>query len=192
MQIKNRSLGWMFAIAAVCTCAAFAATVMFSPRPYVSEGILRIRTGEAGEDVADAIHAFVQQTERRSALINIITAENLYTHEREKKPIEDVLEQMQRSIAVTPLRTPAGLMAVRVAFEYPDPHIAQRVTDKLLSSLIDQSADSPTALRVLDPASLPIQTKLNVPLIAASFGALAGLVSLSLLLLLRRVTSRKS
>ncbi len=117
MHIKTWRYGWVFAVAAACACAAFAATVMLVPNPYISEGILRIRTTEARDDTADAVNTFVQRAESRSALTNIITAENLYTHERERKEFEEVLQQMQRSITVTPLRTPDGLLAIRVDFD---------------------------------------------------------------------------
>ena len=52
MHIKTWRYGWVFAVAAACACAAFAATVMLVPNPYISEGILRIRTTEARDDTA--------------------------------------------------------------------------------------------------------------------------------------------
>lgn len=187
MQIRNWSYGWTVAISAGFAGAVFAALLFMIPKTYVSRGVL---LADSSAPLAlDSIMNLSQHVESRMTLANIITSEKLYLRERSRMPFEDVIDLMRRNVKVQPLGLKGPQRGVVIDFDYRDPRAAQRVTDKLLASFVDQGNG---ALRALDPASLP-QTPVrpNVPLIATS-AIFLGLLTLGLLGFLRRRALRKA
>lgn len=173
MQIRNWRLGWAIAISAAVASAAFGAMLVVVPKTYVSQGTLLL-----GQGGLDSLQAAAQRVESRMVLASVITSEKLYLRERSRMPTEDVLDLMRRDVKVEPARQ-GSQSVIAVAFNYPDPQIAQRVTAKLLASFVDQG------LRALNPASLPLAPTRSVPRLAAVSGV-SGLVMLGLLSFLRR------
>ncbi len=105
-----------------------------------------------------ALASLAQSVEDRFSLARIITTYNLYPGERASLFGGDVVEQMKKHIRIEPL--PAGSKTVAgflIRFSYPNPFIAQKVTQELASQFLDASSDgdSGATLSVLDQASLP-------------------------------------
>ena len=185
MQIRTWGFGRMVAIAAVVGCAVFAAVFFLVPKPYRAEATLRLDSPQ-GLQKLDAVNKLAEQVESRRSLTGIITAEELYSSERKRQTLEDVIEKMRRDIRVSPVGGP--LIAIKVAFADPDPHVAQRVTQRLISSFMAENVREPSGvnLQVLEPAALPTAPVVKARIIAPTAGILSGIVALGALLLWRR------
>jgi uncharacterized protein involved in exopolysaccharide biosynthesis len=170
-----------FAIAGVLVATAFAVTIS---NRYVSTSIMRI--GDGGEaDLATQI----EKVESRSNLTQLINEEDLYKGERNRVPIEDVIQQMRQKdirIARLTLRTGGLAPAISISFSAADPAMAQRTTQRLTSQFIEAKVGT-----LLDPASLPIHaTSPKRPLIVG-VGLVAGLLAGLLFALFRRLRALK-
>ena len=187
MQIRNWNYGWMFAISAAVAATAFAAMLFAIPKTYVSKGVL-VWNGEWPPTQADldSLRDLVKRVESRPSLTKLVTSQNLYSRERSRMPLEDILELMRRSVRIEPAR-----QGIVVSFAYSDPGIARQVTDGLLASFLEPSQGSAASLRPLDPASRPLKPTRSVPNIAA-VSVFAGALVLGLLSLLRRRALRKA
>jgi hypothetical protein len=192
MQIRTWSYGWMFAISAALAIAAFAAMLVAIPKTYVSQGTLLFNGAVPFKQAdIDSLVEIAQQVESHGNLTGLITSQNLYSHQRSRMEFQDVIELMRRSVRIEPAAGQGSLKMIVVGFVYPDPGIAQRVTGRLLDSLIDQSKNSTTSLRALDPASLPLRPLRSIPSIAIA-ALFLGLLTLGLLSLFRRRALRKA
>ena len=107
---------------AVASLAAFILT----PTQFTAEAVLQ---GHKTEELQLA--AILPNVLARSSISNLILTHNLYEQERRREPLEDTIERMRRHIRVS--RTPDKLT---VAFRYPSPAHAQRVTNDLALRLI--------------------------------------------------------
>lgn len=94
----------------------------------------------------ERLDALTVQVTSRTLLEQLIDELGLYAKERERLPLEDVIEQMRRSIQVElerPRRGPRGPeppSAFHVRFTYTDPRVAAVVTQRLGSIFADQNA----------------------------------------------------
>jgi len=109
------------------------------PENYVSPTVT--------ERVEDRLRGLSQQVLSRTQLEKLITEFNLFPQERQKYPLEDVIELMQsKRILIEPLaaaqssRRDAQSEAFRVSFDYEDAAIAQKVVERLASFFIDTNA----------------------------------------------------
>jgi uncharacterized protein involved in exopolysaccharide biosynthesis/uncharacterized protein (DUF433 family) len=170
--------------------AVVAFGISFSiPKSYVSMAVLKLTPQQEGSTpgaAIDRINAMDQRILSRTVLTRIINNFGLYQKERSRMPIEDVIESMRKSIAVSPVvgvensgpRAPA--FAVR--FTYQDRFAAQRVTQDLVSRYIDEnlrqranSAAIPMTIELLDPASLPMNPVSPKRPLIATMGLALGL-----------------
>ncbi|MGE3844178.1 MAG: GumC family protein, partial [Vicinamibacterales bacterium] len=100
------------------------------------------------ERVEDRLNALAQQVLSRTQLETVILEFNLYPEERRTRPMEDVFEMMTADVQIAPLQGQgtstnarnAPVEAFRISFDYPDPKIAQTVTQKLAGFFIDRNA----------------------------------------------------
>ncbi|HPW19618.1 MAG TPA: GNVR domain-containing protein [Vicinamibacterales bacterium] len=108
------------------------------PETYVSATVT--------ERVEDRLRALAQQVLSRTQLEKLITDFSLFPREREKYPMEDVVELMTKRVLIQPLvagqvsRRDSQSEAFRVSFDYQDPVIAQKVVERLASFFIDTNA----------------------------------------------------
>ena len=108
------------------------------PESYVSATVT--------ERVEDRLRALAQQVLSRTQLEKLITEFNLFPEERQKRPLEDVIELMAKRVLIEPLATAqtsrreAQSEAFRVSFDYKDPVVAQKVVEKLASFFVDTNA----------------------------------------------------
>ena len=181
-------------LAAVALAGALLAGVFAfrTPDRYVSTAVVRITPAGQGDNdrqmALDRLVELQQEVLSRTSLAQIIQepALNLYPEDRQKMPLDDVVENM-RNKAIRIQLAPAqngGVPAFVISFEYPDKFKAQAVVRKLVNSFFTQNNlergnQAPPAaeiLKVLDPASLP-QRRLgpNRPMMVAA-GLLGGAV----------------
>lgn len=123
------------------------------PDTYVSTAVIRVVPPQVPErfvpsnvnaQVAERFNAMVASILSRSTLTNIITMHNLYPEARNKRPMEDIIEEMmKRDIGIVPTRSTgagnrANTVTFQVSFRYHDRVIAQRVTAELVTRFIDE------------------------------------------------------
>jgi len=98
-----------------------------------------------------------QQILSRGTLTNLIQTYNLYPSDRQRKPMEDIIEQMRTDIKVGGVRSltrqvgreVSTISAFEVSFSYSDRILAQRVTADLVTRYIDENIRARSSQSVL-------------------------------------------
>jgi len=205
---------WGFGRIAVVTMfagAVIAAVIAYRiPNEYESRVTLRVsaiqRTGQMqfmpeADPVTNqhlgevTVRRAIESVERFDSLSRIINNFDLYD-ERWSAPSAEVIERMKRAIVVLP--SPGHDPTFTLRFEYPNRYISQRVTQELVSRMIDANlrlamadADSgfSAQMRILDPPTLPQLPSGPSRLKITGEGLLAGLcggILLGLVVRMRR------
>lgn len=154
IDIIRRHKGWIagptFAALVLAVVGAFV-----WPDTYVSEAVVQVVPPQVPEryvspnvnsEMSHRIQLMAQDILSRPSLINIINSQDLYRRERQRRPLEDVIEKMKTDVKIFPVvslqiqqqRVPVS--AFRVAFSYSDRFRAQKVTQELVSRFIDENA----------------------------------------------------
>jgi len=154
IDIVRRHKGWIagptFAALVISVVGAFV-----WPDTYVSEAVVQVVPPQVPEryvppnvnsEMSHRIQLMAQDILSRPSLINIINSQDLYRRERQRRPLEDVIEQMKTDVKISPVvslqiqqqRMPVS--AFRLAFSYSDRYKAQKVTQELVSRFIDENA----------------------------------------------------
>ena len=109
----------------------------------------------------DRLGAVSQQVMSRTQLEQVIKDFNLYPKERERLPMEDVVDKMRLGIAPLELVRRGGSTspadAFHVRFRYPDAEISARVTQRLGTLFIDRNASDRGSLAEATNAFLETQ-----------------------------------
>jgi succinoglycan biosynthesis transport protein ExoP len=152
IDIARRHVSWiigpLYAGIAISTIIAF-----FLSNVYVSRAALRITPSQIPENLipatfnqqmSDRITAMWQDVTSRSSLSELIQRPSLdlYKAERNRKPLEDVIEEMKSrdiSLAILGLQSSAGKpnSAFTISYSYPDRFKAQAVVSALVTKLTD-------------------------------------------------------
>lgn len=164
MHITGRSFVAVTAVCGALGVAAAAAIAFHMPDSYVSSAVLRLGPG-LGSDRAAGLFRVQRRVLSRSTLARIIQTAGLYQEERQKQPLEDIVqEMMRRHIQIVLLRgNGAPADAIQIRFSDHDRAKAQAVTRELAQSFILDGPPSilmadrtaVVSLELLDPASLP-------------------------------------
>jgi succinoglycan biosynthesis transport protein ExoP len=89
------------------------------------------------------LDSMTQQILSRSRLQRFIEDFGLYARDRQKKPMDDVIDAMRKKINIelvqAPGRNKEDLTGFRIHFTGQDPYLAQRVTGELTSLFIEQN-----------------------------------------------------
>jgi uncharacterized protein involved in exopolysaccharide biosynthesis len=138
------------------------------PDTFISTAVMRITPQQISErlvpsnistQMAERLLAMQQQIESRTQLQELIQRPslNLYPKERQRKPMEDVIEEMRKAIKITFLETGAAqaqqkfASAFEISFSYADRYKAQAVVRELVSKFTEETnnsfASKPTRLR---------------------------------------------
>lgn len=150
---RHRSwiIGPLFAGLVISVIAAF-----LWPDTFVSTAVLRITPPQVPErlvptnlnlQIADRLNAMQQEILSRTSLSEIMQrpALDLYKKERLRRPLDDVIEKMQRDIRIAILETPTTRQGNRLAsafqitFRYPDKYKAKAVVETLTGKFVDQN-----------------------------------------------------
>ena len=183
MQCKTGlNLKWTVVI---CSLAGLALTIpvtLLIPRIFMSTAALSLKAPASAAMAESIAHARLQVLSRDN-LKTLLDRRQLYSAERGRVPLEDLLEKLQSDIVIGGQSTMSGgtQSAFRVGFKYRDPEKAQLVTRDLTTMLIDEYSRQnrgAAALEVLDMASLPQvpRTPNRAAIVLAGFlaGALLG------------------
>jgi hypothetical protein len=161
---RNITLVCGFAGLILATGGSFAI-----PNEYVSRAIMQASFQEKTDpaEQADRISTLMGQVVSRHSLAEIIQRRdlNLYRRDRDRKPLEDVIEGMKdKGIKVDIHARSSESSTVTVSFAYDDPIVAQRTMSVLITRMVDanqvaaRNARDPikvSNLDLLDPPSLP-------------------------------------
>jgi capsular polysaccharide biosynthesis protein len=189
--------------AAAIGALAFGLGSFVIPDRYVSTAVLRVVPFPAGDartapgeiEYTARLRQLTQDVLSRGCLAELIQRRwlDLYRPERQRRPLEDIIDDMRNRdirIAATPpfgFAGPGRLTSFEISFEYPDRFKAQAVVRELVTKFIEGDVAAERALHrdrmpgslkleVLDAASDP-QTPVspNRPA-AAAIGLLAGML----------------
>ncbi|HXM39860.1 MAG TPA: hypothetical protein VN924_01330 [Bryobacteraceae bacterium] len=126
------------------------------PDTFVSTAVMRITPQQISErlvpsnistQMAERLGAMQQQIESRTQLQELIQRPslNLYPKERQRKPMEDVIDQMRKAIKINILDSGAGqsqqkfASAFEISFSYADKYKAQAVVRELVSKFTEET-----------------------------------------------------
>jgi uncharacterized protein involved in exopolysaccharide biosynthesis len=125
------------------------------PDTYVSVATIRVVPPQVPEnfvpanvnmDVQGRVNSLIQLILNRATLTNIINTHNLYKKDRERLPLDDVIENMRMyDIKCCPLLQVAQKSertqypAFQIAFAYNNRFIAQKVTTDLVSRFLEEN-----------------------------------------------------
>ncbi len=131
------------------------------PDTFVSSAIIRVVPPQVPEayvptnvnmEMSQRINAMAQTILSRGNLTNIINTFNLYQRERQRKPMEDVVEDMKRDIRISQVGNIAGnrsISAFTISFQYDNRIMAQKVTADLVSRFMSENTRDRTTQSVL-------------------------------------------
>lgn len=182
MQLRKGSY-WKLVAGMAVACAIVAFAISFRlPERYVSTAVVKV-------EGATFTERSLQEMLSRSALSEIIQRPSLdlYRPERQRIPMEDVIQQMR----TRDIRVHRSANTVQFSFAAPDPVKAQTVTDALLTRFTEgeryasrrralvwqqvwpqSSAPAAGTIEILNPASLPEEPagSNRLPFVAAGLG----------------------
>jgi len=131
------------------------------PDTFVSSAIIRVVPPQVPEayvptnvnmEMSQRINAMAQTILSRGNLTNIINTFNLYQRERQRKPMEDVVEDMKKDIKISQVSNISGnrnVSAFTISFQYDNRIMAQKVTADLVSRFMSENTRDRTTQSVL-------------------------------------------
>src|SRR5580693_333048 len=154
IDILRRHKGWilgpLFAALVISVVVAFV-----WPDTYVSVATIRVVPPQVPEnfvpanvnmDVQGRVNSLIQLILNRATLTNIINTHNLYKKDRERLPLDDVIENMRLyDIKCCPVLQTAQRSertqypAFQIGFAYNNRFIAQKVTTDLVSRFLEEN-----------------------------------------------------
>ncbi len=160
IDVVRRHRGWILGpIFAGLVCGAVLALVL--PNTYVSQASLRITPAQISESIlpsilsqqmADRISQMQQDILSRTSLSELIQRPSLdlYKKERERKPLDDVIETMRTKDVRIQIARLAGqgdhpASAFTISFSYPDRYKAKAVVDALVTRFMESNISSQRA-----------------------------------------------
>jgi hypothetical protein len=139
--MKMRMTGRSF-VRIVLPCALLgslvAVGISFSrPAMYRSETVVTVDTYDP-QMLDQELRGRTKEFITSPIFASLIQRENLYPSERARMPLGDVINLMKKNISIRPLQKSGGKAAPGFVFEfaYPDPHVAQRVDEELVSQFV--------------------------------------------------------
>ncbi len=152
LDIARRNKSWL----AGPTLAGLVIAVVVAflwPDTYVSTAVIRVVPPQVPEafipanltsQMSQRINSMGQQILSRSTLSSIIETYGLYPRQRERLPLEDVIEKMRRDITIGSVQNiqPArgnALTAFQVEFAYENRYLAQKVTSDIVTRFINEN-----------------------------------------------------
>jgi succinoglycan biosynthesis transport protein ExoP len=150
IDIVRRHKGWIFGPFLFVLVATVVGVYLY-PDSYTSQGVIKIVPQQvaqnmvqttANSEMTDRIISMEQTIESRNTLTSIINTFGLYPKDKNRLPVEDIIDEMKNAIHVSPVATFGGsghqVPAFAVEFSYYDKHTAQKVVEDLTSKFIDQ------------------------------------------------------
>jgi uncharacterized protein involved in exopolysaccharide biosynthesis len=156
IDILRRHKGWIFGPLFAALVVSVVVAFLW-PDTYVSIATIRVVPPQVPEnfvpanvnsDVQGRVNSLIQLILNRATLTNIINTHNLYKRERERLPLDDVIENMRLyDIKCCPLLQTANTQrseraqypAFQIGFAYNNRFIAQKVTTDLVARFLEEN-----------------------------------------------------
>ena len=174
---------WLVIVPLVLGAILAVATAFLLPKKYESAAVLLVQApalpreivGQTVDQVvAQRIESIRQQIINRPALIALIDRNDLYTDQRGKTPLSEIVESMRESITLVPETVSLGAntleektIAVRLAYVYEDPVKAQAVAQQLMERVVEVDSTSTAeqltqAVQFLTEQQQDLQRKIEI------------------------------
>ena len=153
----RRRLPVSLVIALVLILVALTLAVAL-PSMYKSRAVILIEAQEMPQDLVrslvtsfadERIQVISQRVLTNSNLSSIIEKYDLYADDRKREPMEKVLEDMRKDVAVTPIsaevadpklgRSMQATIAFELSYESKSPALAQRVANEIVSLFLSEN-----------------------------------------------------
>src|SRR5882762_3754003 len=157
IDILRRHKGWILGPVFAALVASVVVAFLW-PDTYVSSATIRVVPPQVPEtivaanvniDIQGRVNSLVQLILNRATLTNIINSKNLYKKERDRLPLDDVIETMRtRDIRVLPMLQSLNSQgsarrdqypAFEIRFAYNNRFVAQQVTNDLVARFLEES-----------------------------------------------------
>src|SRR5688572_10041189 len=148
LDILRRHKGWIFAPMFAALVIAVVVAFLW-PDTYVSVATIRVVPPQVPQSLvptninvqmSQRVNSMYQTISSRVALINMINMYNLYANERQRSPMEDIVETMRKDIRIGNVMSIAKssgsnteISAFQLSFQYFDRIVAQRVCADLVA-----------------------------------------------------------
>jgi hypothetical protein len=168
MQMTTWDFGRITFAGSVAGVLMAVAASFVIPVHYQSEVTLILTPDDASTPAGGSAQYLTdnltQNVLSRKSLTAIIQARNLYRGQRNRMPLDGVIEKMRKNITVAllPVTSPQSRDVFTVVkFDYPDSDVAQQVNTDLALHFIqgglNSHLNSSWLFRVLEPPSLPLK-----------------------------------
>ncbi len=151
IDILRRHKGWIFGPFLLCVVASVVGVYLW-PDSYDSTAIVKITPQQIPDSMVqsslnqrmyDRIQSMQQSIESRAVLTTMINNFGLYQRERNREPLDDVIDAMKKQIKIAMIQSQdssvRSIPAFAVTFSYEDRHKAQQVVQDLVSRFIDEN-----------------------------------------------------
>jgi polysaccharide chain length determinant protein (PEP-CTERM system associated) len=148
VSLVTRRRRWIL-LTACATALATAGVLWQLPNRYTSEATLLVVQPQVPEryvtpttttDTGKALQTMMQEVLSRARLLGIIDELGLYPKEKNRLAPEELIERMRNDVRTTPLESNPerrDVNSFRISFIADSPHLAQKVTGRLTSLLIE-------------------------------------------------------
>ncbi len=161
-DMLRRHATWILGPAFAGLVIAFVVAFLW-PDTYVSSATIRIVPPQVpaslvptnvAQGMGDRINSMYQQITSKQNLGNMVNTYNLYPRERQRKPMEDIVEQMRRGVnlgAITPIGGDGSrqMAAFQISFVYDNRLLAQKVVQDLVSRFMTENTKQRTNQSIL-------------------------------------------
>lgn len=171
IDILRRHKAWILG-PAFCSLVLAVVVAFLWPDTFVSQAVIRVVPPQVPEtyvptnvnmEMSQRINSMAQTILSRGNLTNIINTFGLYPRDRQRKPMEDVVEEMKKEIrigSVTGMTAQnRGVSAFSISFSYENRIIAQKVTADLVSRFMSENTRDRTTQSVLTTQFLKDQAE---------------------------------
>ncbi len=161
IDIIRRHKAWILG-PAFCSLVLSVVVAFLWPDTYISTAVIRVVPSQVPEsyvptnvnmEMSARVNSMAQTILSRGNLTNIIQTFNLYPRDRQRKPMEDVVEQMKKDIRIGNVSTMTvnnrGISAFSISFAYENRIIAQKVVADLVSRFMSENTRERTTQSVL-------------------------------------------
>jgi succinoglycan biosynthesis transport protein ExoP len=156
IDILRRHKGWILAPVFAALVASVVGAFLW-PDTYISSATIRVVPPQINEslvpanvniDIQGRVNSLVQLILNRATLTNIINTKNLYKKERDRLPLDDVIETMRtKDIKVLTVQQNLAAQAsgrnqypaFEIRFSYNNRFVAQQVTADLVARFLEEN-----------------------------------------------------
>ncbi len=170
IDIIRRHKAWILG-PAFCALVLAVVVAFLWPDTFVSQAVIRVVPPQVPEtyvptnvnmEMSQRINSMAQTILSRGNLTNIINTFNLYPRDKQRKPMEDVVEEMKKDIRIGSVTSMTaqnrGVSAFSISFSYSDRLLAQKVTADLVSRFMSENTRDRTTQSVLTTQFLKDQS----------------------------------